>query len=233
MALLLDQETRRSLEIKIPQIRIACESDCGRLIEILVDAFDNDPLTRWFVLEDKRRPERLRRLFTWYLSQTLPLHLSHTTEDQNAVALWLGPGQWKLSLYRQIQFLPKIIRVVGLHRAISRIRGVDAFQRKHPTVPHYYLAVLGTAPAVQGRGFGSAILQAGLSRCDKKQMPAYLETSTERNLPLYERHGFRVIGEVNIPHDGPTVWLMWRDPQTADLLIGTGMDRGSLGLPQS
>jgi len=32
-------------------------------------------------------------------------------------------------------------------------------------------------------------------------------------VPFYERHGFRVIGELSIPGGGPTLWLMWRDPQ--------------------
>ena len=32
---------------------------------------------------------------------------------------------------------------------------------------------------------------------------------------FYERHGFRVTGELSIPRGGPTLWLMWRDPQEA------------------
>ena len=32
-------------------------------------------------------------------------------------------------------------------------------------------------------------------------------------MPFYERHGFTVIGELTIPGGGPTLWLMWRDPQ--------------------
>jgi ketosteroid isomerase-like protein len=34
-----------------------------------------------------------------------------------------------------------------------------------------------------------------------------LETSSERNVRLYERHGFRVTGRRDIPH-GPSVWAM-------------------------
>jgi hypothetical protein len=29
---------------------------------------------------------------------------------------------------------------------------------------------------------------------------------------FYARFGFRVTGEVRMPGDGPSVWLMWRDP---------------------
>jgi ribosomal protein S18 acetylase RimI-like enzyme len=39
--------------------------------------------------------------------------------------------------------------------------------------------------------------------------PAYLESSNERNVPLYERLGFEVRERYVLP-SGPPVWLMWR-----------------------
>jgi hypothetical protein len=45
--------------------------------------------------------------------------------------------------------------------------------------------------------------------------PAYLETETESNVPFYERHGFQVVGELDVPSGGPHLWLMWRDPDSS------------------
>ena len=51
-----------------------------------------------------------------------------------------------------------------------------------------------------------------LERCDREGVGAYLESSKERNVAFYGRHGFRVTGETRFPR-GPRLWLMWRDPR--------------------
>jgi len=44
-------------------------------------------------------------------------------------------------------------------------------------------------------------------------LPAYLTTQNPDNVPFYARHGFAVTDEVDIPGDGPHMWLMWRVPR--------------------
>ena len=44
-------------------------------------------------------------------------------------------------------------------------------------------------------GLGSALIKHGLRQCDAQGLPAYLESSHPRNVPLYERHGFRVVSQ--------------------------------------
>ena len=51
-----------------------------------------------------------------------------------------------------------------------------------------------------------------LAGADSAGVPAYLESSNERNLPLYVRNGFRVVGELRALGHGPTIWRMWRAP---------------------
>ena len=73
--------------------------------------------------------------------------------------------------------------------------------------------MLGTDPAQQGRGVGSALLARALARSDAAGLPAYLESSKEKNLAFYRRHGFEIVAHLRIPN-GPELWPMLRKPRT-------------------
>lgn len=94
-----------------------------------------------------------------------------------------------------------------IFHALAFLSKIEAI---HPTEPHYYLEVLGTDPARQGRGHGAAIMGHVLERADAEGVGAYLESSKDLNVPFYRRFGFEVVNEIRIP-DGPTIWPMWRE----------------------
>jgi ribosomal protein S18 acetylase RimI-like enzyme len=125
------------------------------------------------------------------------------------VAIWAGPGEWRLSGMESLRYLPTTIKAFGLGRAPLALKVLTTVEQAHPAALHWYLETLGTDPEHQGKGVGSALLQPGLDRCDDEGLPAYLESSKESNLAFYARHGFEVTREINLPN-GPTLWAMWR-----------------------
>jgi ribosomal protein S18 acetylase RimI-like enzyme len=111
-----------------------------------------------------------------------------------------------------VGLLPPLVRFLGL-RTASVLGGLERMEARHPRDPsHWYLFILGTEPAAQGQGLGSALLAHMLARVDTDGLPVYLESSNERNLALYGRHGFEVTSEVALP-GGPRIWPMWREPR--------------------
>ena len=72
---------------------------------------------------------------------------------------------------------------------------------------------IGCRRSDQGHSIGAALLKQGTQICDERGMPAYLECSNPRNVPLYERHGFVVKSQQVVGNKGPTAWFMWRDPR--------------------
>jgi ribosomal protein S18 acetylase RimI-like enzyme len=87
----------------------------------------------------------------------------------------------------------------------------------HPKEPHWYLFTLGTAPERQGKGVGSALLGSMLAHVDEEGQPAFLESSKERNIPLYARFGFEVFDKVAPKWGSPPVWRMWREPRVPQI----------------
>jgi ribosomal protein S18 acetylase RimI-like enzyme len=105
-----------------------------------------------------------------------------------------------------------MVRCTTLRRFPSVMRAFNKVESKHPKKPHWYLMAVGVEPELQGRSIGSQLLAPVLERCDAEHVGAYLESSKERNLPLYERLGFRVTDEFEVADGAPRIWLMWREP---------------------
>jgi hypothetical protein len=54
-------------------------------------------------------------------------------------------------------------------------------------------------------------MKPALDRCDASGLPAYLESTNTKNLPFYERLGFRAVGCLDVG-DCPPIIPMLRKP---------------------
>lgn len=72
----------------------------------------------------------------------------------------------------------------------------------------WYLEVLGVDPDAQGAGLGGALVRHGLELAREDGAGAFLETFAARNVRYYERFGFNVVDEDDVPGKGPHVWFM-------------------------
>jgi ribosomal protein S18 acetylase RimI-like enzyme len=195
-----------------PPVRRASAADIPQLAAMLARAFLDDPVASWAWRPDELRLEALERFQAVRLRQLIGGEEVWTTDDLASAALWAPPGHWHMSLRETAMLVPCFMRPRLFARMPLVALGWEKLERRHPRKPsHFYLAVLGTEPAAQGGGLGSAVLGGVLEQCDHDQVGAYLESSKERNIDFYARHGFRVTGEVQLLR-GPTMWSMWRAP---------------------
>jgi ribosomal protein S18 acetylase RimI-like enzyme len=194
-------------------VRKATPADLPRLARAFASAFEADPVIAWVFPDERRRRTVLPAFMDFRLRRlALPHDEVWMTDDGQAAAAWLPPGAWRLRASQRLRLLPPMVRFIG-RRSPEVLRGLDRMEQRHPhQPPHWYLFIIGTDQAGQRRGLGSALLAHMLERLDAQAMPAYLESSSERSLAFYARHGFEVTGEVAIPH-GPRIWLMWRQPR--------------------
>ena len=192
------------------RVRVMRPEERRPVSEVLARAFHDDPVAA-FLFPDETTRLRRYAAFTRFAMEFLAPHGRFlTTEPLAGAALWQAPRPPRPGALRMLY---AAVRMAVIARsAFGRAASIgEATERWHPHEPHWYLAVLGTEPAAQGRGLGSALLHETLAECDRTGTLAYLESSKEANLPFYERHGFCVDGELTLP-GGPPMWAMRRRP---------------------
>jgi GNAT superfamily N-acetyltransferase len=187
----------------------AGEAQSESLADVLADAFAADPVLNWMIPEPALYPEFFRLIIR---DTFLPAGIMHLESEARGAALWLPPGR-KLTVapsFAVIRLFARLLLRSGPRPLLRVPQQGRLFERHHPVEPHYHLVFVGARQAAQGRGVGSALLKQGTRICDQQHMPAYLESSNEKNVPLYQRHGFEVIAQENLPGGGPPAWFMWR-----------------------
>ncbi len=168
-------------------------------------AFSTDPCTRYIWPTPRAFVGGYPRMLRAIAGEALDRGRVFATADYGAAALWLPPGRTADS--DAIDVL--LGETVSPERLAVAAQVGEEMQAFHPDEPHWYLSMIGVDPARQGRGLGSALLKQGLALCDAEGAPAYLESSNPKNVPLYERHGFAVIGHIQ-PADFPGLIPMLR-----------------------
>ena len=189
----------------IPKIRTATADDNKALLDTLLLSFAADPITRYIWPSPGDYLNGYGRLAMALGGRGVELGAAHILGDGEAAALWLPPGVEAAG--EEIGAL--IEQTVTQEKQAVLAQVVEQMSRFHIHEPHWYLAMIGVDPVRQGLGLGSALLKHGLSQCDAQRLPAYLESSNPRNVPLYERHGFEVLGVIE-PADFPPLHPMLR-----------------------
>lgn len=197
------------------EVRRAGEADIDTVSRILAAAFDDDPVFNWFIRQDERHGEATERLLRGGAERAVREHGEcYLLADGRGAAVWQPPGfeAPPPTPEQRERLVAGICNTPEGHRRFAQF--AELMAEHHPAEPpNFYLGAIGVLPAVQRGGLGSLLIRAVLDRCDGEGIPASLISTRERNLPLYERHGFVVSARVELPDGGPSLWPMWREPR--------------------
>src|SRR5688572_13273731 len=191
-----------------PTIKTATQTDEASVISVLTLAFSSDPMVRWSHPDPQKYLTNFPLLARAFGGTAFTKGTAYFANGYAGAALWLPPGVSpdEETLIGQVEAAaPDAIK--------NELYGIfEAMSKYHPQEPHWYLPLIGVDPARQGSGVGSALMKHALLPCDRDGTIAYLESSNPRNISLYERHGFEVIGEIQIG-TSPTLHPMLRKPR--------------------
>ncbi len=186
-------------------VEVASPAERDRALGILTLAFSTDPVARWLYPEPGEYATIFPRLADLFGGRAFENGTAHFTEDRSAAALWLPPG-----VTPESEAMGELIAEslpAERHESVFAVLG--QMGDYHPHDAHWYLPLIGVDPVRQGQGLGSALLSHALAECDRQHLPAYLESSNPKNVPLYERHGFEVIGKIQAG-ESPVIYPMVR-----------------------
>ena len=192
----------------LTEIRSATSDEMPRAIAAIVAAFITDPTAR-FAWQSPHDYLLTMPLATREFAGSCFKHdTAYVSADFSGAALWLPPG-----VEPNGEALEKMFRdTVKREHLDDLLATFEKMGQSHPREPHWYLPQIGVDPNAQGKGIGAALMRHALGRCDQEQALAYLEASKPQNIPFYQRHGFEVIGEIQIGA-APLVTPMVRRPR--------------------
>jgi ribosomal protein S18 acetylase RimI-like enzyme len=187
-------------------VRTLTADDEVSAIDAVVLAFAADPVTRWAWPHPHQYMAAMPRFVRAFGGRAFAHGSAYGTDKCVGAALWLPPG-----VHPDEDRLGELMETTASPSA--RADGSAVFEQMakyHPTEPHWYLPLIGVDPARQGRGHGDALMAHALARCDRDQLPAYLESTSPRNVSLYLRHGFEPIGTIQAGSSPPLVPMLRR-----------------------
>ena len=186
-------------------------------VQLLVRAFLEDDAYKFVFPSLEERTRSLGRYWDAVLEYSLILGQVYTTRDLHGVACWLPSGSFFASLWAVARTRFAAYRAMlsfskeAQRRFVALGRYSEEIKKQFAPTPHLLLGLLGVDPVSQRQGIGTRLLLDGLSICDAKGLPCYLDTG-ENNLAFYQKHGFAIVHSGRVPDGGPGVWAMLRMP---------------------
>ena len=190
------------------EVRSASQSEQQAVIDVITLAFGSDPVARWALPDPAMYLQVMPAIARAFGGNGFAHGTAYLVDGGFGAAMWLPPD-----VQPDSETLASLTeKHVPKDRLDDMLHVFEQMDTCHPSEPCWYLPLIGVDPACQGRGYGSVLLRHALDRCVRDGVPAYLESSNPRNISLYQRHGFDIIGKIQAG-TSPTLVPMLRRPR--------------------
>lgn len=182
-------------------------SDKNVVVDILTQSFDTNKSVNSVIKQDGNRVKRIQALMEYSFKMCYTFGEVFLSDDDNACALILFPDKKRTtssSLFWDLKLVYKSIGLANLNNVLNR----EAFIKKaRPKEPLYYIWFGGVRPDYQNKGIGTSLLSEVLQYSISYKRSAFLETSAEENVSLYQKFGFKIYNELDL---GYKLYMMKR-----------------------
>jgi ribosomal protein S18 acetylase RimI-like enzyme len=182
--------------------------------KILEQAFFTDPMLNFIYGDTINEPGKLN----WFFRATFRLAALYgeciSTVEKDSVLMMLPPDQIKITIGKMYKSgmlaAPFKMGWASFSRSMSFMDFAEKEHKAATSFDHYYIMTVGVLPERQGRGIGKKLMTKALEVVDANHLQCYLETQNKTNVPIYQKFGFEVVSEKEIPTGGLHNWGMLR-----------------------
>ena len=192
-----------------PNIVAVTPDTLDRALATLAAAFVADPVGRWIYHEARDYLENYSKLVRLFGSVSSEEGTFYADESFGGACVWLKVGSAPDG-DAMAKHIEETVREEIREELFEVFEKMDTYH--HQAEPCWYLPVIGADASRQGQGLGSALMKHALERVDEEGAQAYLESSNPANMTLYERHGFEVMGQIQVG-SSPLIHPMIRQPR--------------------
>ncbi|MDG5816616.1 GNAT family N-acetyltransferase [Chitinispirillales bacterium ANBcel5] len=193
------------------------KSDLIKATNVLADAFKDDPVWNKAFEHEQDYENKFKSFFETPLRYTGKYGTIFSPSKNLEGVATLIPGKYAdMTIWRMILSGAMVSalrmgsnasnRLAPLFKQLSQDRKRIMKNRKFN-----YLLIIGVAIRYQGKGYGKKLLDKITEVSDKEGVAVYLETETEKNVPLYEKFGFKVVNKITVPKMDLPMWQMVRE----------------------
>ena len=175
-------------------------NDKSLVVDILTKSFDTNQSVNYIVKQDEKRVERVSALMDYSFEVCYLFGDVFLSDDKKACALVLYPDKKKASLKSILLDAKLIVSCVGLKKIERALARESMIKKIQPKGPMSYLWFIGVDPEFQNTGIGTGLLIDIIKDSELQERPIYLETSTIRNLPWYQKFGFDIYHELDLSY---------------------------------
>jgi hypothetical protein len=194
-------------------VRTVTRNDIEPVVEALVSAFAGDPLIGFLFGDGREQESHVGEFFRILLEVRVTLGMPAFCAEEGGVIVGAVMGYDASRPTWEEGHTEKWTRLMAAAEGLdSRLREYGNLADKfEPSLPHYYIGVIGVRAGKKGSGIGGALLEVFCDASSKnvKSGGVYLETASEASLRFYLKNDFELRGE-GILGKNTRLWCVFR-----------------------
>ena len=178
----------------------AGKEDRDHVVGILHSAFeaihDNNSIN-FIVKQDEKRSERIKALMEFLVDDSLDFGEVLLSDKRNACILIKYPHTAKTTFAVMWRHVKLAFKCIGLTNVPKVLKRQEAIKKHHVKEAYIHPVIMGATSEVRGFGYGARLIkQLFEDREEETILPVIIETTTDENLKMYQRFGFKLFKEV-------------------------------------